>query len=1616
MLRSRLLAALATVVLAALLSPVASASAATNTGILAGAVSGPTVSPNGVQTAIRLFSSANGGEYAYQTVDVDSSGAFSFRDLAPGNYSVQYCFYYLTTANFCSKQFYGGGASPITATYVRVDNQTVTLDTTAQLPFGSIKGRVVDPAGNPVQNASIAVYQGGTRDRQNSVVTEGQSDKAGNYEIDHLNPGSYTLGFNGTDGITYDTDRNEWSLHQGTPFLKQWNGGVSSYVSAAPVTVSANTSTSAPTTRLQYLGSASREPEWAGETVGSGNPSETTCQQCHGDPVSTATGEFYDSKVDLSMPGARGGVQLTRFYSTANAMNDGPFGYGSTASFSSQVKTVEESPYYGEAPRSIALVQENGSIARYTSGSRNGYATAERIRTQATPTYNTGSGAWSGTKFVYQDQRTATYDTDGRLIETGTLSGSAVRYAYDEAGVLRDITDILSGRTITLTWTNAHVTKATDSTGRSATYDYDASGNLSSFTDPAGAQTTISYDSQHRVTSVTPAGGGSTANTYDTNSRVIKQVDPLGRVTTFDYADGQTTVTVPSGTKRVLQYFNSLLVRETVAAGSPEEATTLYSFDNANNLMSLTDPLGNQTRYTYDAQGHVLSIAEPNYRTTKFEYDSPGNVSKVTDAAGRSTVMTYDDQSRLLSLTSPGGRKQTWAYGSDGTTTSMTNPAGGVTKYSYNDTHDLSTTTDASGSVTTTDHDLAGFVTGTRDALGVISRITLDKVGRTLSSTDGAGNVTSYVYDAAGNLTSVVDPLGQTQSKGFNAAGENVSDTDVAGGKTTYMYDQDGLLSRTTDPLGRSIAYSRDKRGNVVATTDGIGRTSTFTYDLLNRRTTSKSPTGATTSLAYDAVNNVIQTTDAVGAIATFEYSADNRLVVATDSAKRSTVYGYAPDGEITQVSYPNNTSETSTYSSLGLPISFTNKDGKTTSYEYDSRGLLQKETRPGGLSTTYAYDARGNLTLTTRPDGTSDKRTVNGNGQVTQIQNSTKNAVDESYTYDALGRRTKMVDSSGTTTYSYTKVGQLASSINGAGQAMTYSYDAAGQTTGITYPGAKKVSYAYDAAGQMTAVSDWLGNKTTFGWTGNGRLASQATPNGVTQTFTYDAADRATKIVATTKSATLGSYGTTYSSTGNVAADTSTDPVATSLARSYAYDAIDQLKSVKTGSATTTYTSSAAGLLTKAANGDTQTYNAAEQVIALKPTSGPSTSYTYDANGARSASTVAASGSTAAATTKFTYTLQGGLASVTPSTTSANVVKYTENGDGLRQSRTKGTSSTSKYLWDLHGDLPLLVDDGAKSYVYGPESNPIYQIDTASGAVQYLTADLVGSTRLITNASGAVVSANAYDAFGKRTAHTGTVDSAIGFSGNLTDPDTGLVYLRTRDYDPTTRQFLTVDPLTRDTATPYAYTYNNPLNHTDPSGLWSLSEGWDWYAENWQAGADQIVLSDAGLALGDALTTGWTGKVTSLVVGFGDGASLGLTAQLTDAIAPTGACQVRSNAGWYTTGTVLGTVATTVASAGSTGPAVRPVVSNPKLANIIKNQFKGGESYKRIGDGTTASAIRWERATGKLVGGKNHMIKGKQDSNGLRNLLKGKSGPLSEHDRQVAQALLDDLQNAMGG
>jgi hypothetical protein len=98
----------------------------------------------------------------------------------------------------------------------------------------------------------------------------------------------------------------------------------------------------------------------------------------------------------------------------------------------------------------------------------------------------------------------------------------------------------------------------------------------------------------------------------------------------------------------------------------------------------------------------------------------------------------------------------------------------------------------------------------------------------------------------------------------------------------------------------------------------------------------------------------------------------------------------------------------------------------------------------------------------------------------------------------------------------------------------------------------------------------------------------------------------------------------------------------------------------------------------------------------------------------------------------------------------------------------------------------------------------------------------------------------------------------------------------------------------------------------------------------------------------------------------------------------------------------------------GSRGVA-KPTVTDPKLRNIVQDLYKGANTKKPIGTGSTADAIRHERATGQNVGGKFHTQKGREYAQGLQNWLDRRPGA-SESDRAAARAMLEDLRNAIDG
>ena len=115
-----------------------------------------------------------------------------------------------------------------------------------------------------------------------------------------------------------------------------------------------------------------------------------------------------------------------------------------------------------------------------------------------------------------------------------------------------------------------------------------------------------------------------------------------------------------------------------------------------------------------------------------------------------------------------------------------------------------------------------------------------------------------------------------------------------------------------------------------------------------------------------------------------------------------------------------------------------------------------------------------------------------------------------------------------------------------------------------------------------------------------------------------------------------------------------------------------------------------------------------------------------------------------------------------------------------------------------------------------------------ATQVPHYFHHDQLGSTRVLTNASGNTSATFTYDAYGALKTKTGSAVTALGFTGQYTDAETGFQYLRARYYDPATGQFVSRDPMLEITEQPYSYADGDPLNFSDPAGLWR-PPSWKW-------------------------------------------------------------------------------------------------------------------------------------------------------------------------------------------
>jgi RHS repeat-associated protein len=103
------------------------------------------------------------------------------------------------------------------------------------------------------------------------------------------------------------------------------------------------------------------------------------------------------------------------------------------------------------------------------------------------------------------------------------------------------------------------------------------------------------------------------------------------------------------------------------------------------------------------------------------------------------------------------------------------------------------------------------------------------------------------------------------------------------------------------------------------------------------------------------------------------------------------------------------------------------------------------------------------------------------------------------------------------------------------------------------------------------------------------------------------------------------------------------------------------------------------------------------------------------------------------------------------------------------------------------------------------------------------LACDQVGTLRVVTDSTGAVVKRIDYDTFGNVVGDTNPAFSVpFGFAGGLHDRDTGLTRFGYRDYDPETGRWTAKDPIlfAGGDVDLYGYCLGDPVNLVDPYGL----------------------------------------------------------------------------------------------------------------------------------------------------------------------------------------------------
>lgn len=482
---------------------------------------------------------------------------------------------------------------------------------------------------------------------------------------------------------------------------------------------------------------------------------------------------------------------------------------------------------------------------------------------------------------------------------------------------------------------------ATNAAGQPPSHSYDPVGRRISTTNAAGETTTSGYNDAGELTADTNANGNSTSYTYTGGGMLATVTDPLARTTSYGYdqANRRTTATDPAGNTTSTVFDDAGQPIETLSAAG---VTSTRTYSPLGLVDSSADELGNTTGYTYDQAGRTTVETDPRGNTTGYSYNQAGRLSVMTDALGGTVSFGYDPAGQRTSVTDSNNNTRTATYTDAGLLKSAADPLGRTSTRTYDPTGRQTSATDARGETITTGYDTAG---------------------RRISETSAAGSHT-FGYDLAGRRTQMVDPTGTT-SFAYDPAG-NLTTLSAPAGTVMYAYDPAGQPVTRTQPAG-TVTTGFGAAGEIVSVTDWDNQTTSYTHDPDLNVTGIDRPNGVDTTRLFDAAGRLkeVAHTGPSGQIDAFDYTLDgNGNRIAVNSTEGVESYTIDKLNRLTNVSYPDNTTETFGYDPAGNRTA-TDAGGITTLYTYDQAAQLTADST--GL--TYNYDQNGNLTGTSSGD-----------------------------------------------------------------------------------------------------------------------------------------------------------------------------------------------------------------------------------------------------------------------------------------------------------------------------------------------------------------------------------------------------------------------------------------------------------------------------------------------------------------------------------------------------------------------------------------------------------------------------------------------------------------------